>query len=592
MRHSTPLPPSALRSSLGILTLLLGGTILSDTGLSTEYHVGTPAAITAAMATAQPGDTLTMDSGTWTDAAIVFRGQGSNDLPILLRALSPGAVTLTGKSTLRIAGTYLSVDGLAFRGGYAPSGAVIEFRDPSNGAGSSHCRMTNCTIADYNPPNDSTDYKWISLYGAYNRVDHCALSGKTHSGTTLVVWLSNTPNYHLIDHNYFGPRPALGYNGGETIRVGTSDWSMYDSFTTVESNVFDRCDGEMEIISNKSCGNIYRYNTFLNSKGTLTLRHGNRCRVEGNFFFGNGISTTGGIRIIGEDHVVVNNYVAGTNGTGFRAALSMVDGIADSPLNGYYQVKRAVVAYNTFVGNYRTFDIGAGKSSSNVLPPLDCRIANNVVLATSGPIVTYTDTPINLSWEGNIFYGASVGLTPLPSGITVVDPRLAAVGADGLRHIEGSSPAINASVGSTPVVVDDMDGQQRDATPDVGADEFSAGPAVRKPLLPADVGPGTGTTDVGDRPVLQPGETRLEMNYPNPFNPSTTIGFHVSATGRAVVEVFDLLGTRVATLFDGTAHAGISYAVKFDASALATGVYFTRLVAGERHVVQKMVLTR
>ena len=403
--------------------------------------------ISAAMATALPGDTLTMDSGTWTNAAIIFRGNGTAAQPIVLRAASPGAVTLTGTSTLRIAGSYLVVDGLAFRDGYAPSGSIVEFRDPSGGAGSTYCRMTNCTIADYNPPNDSTDYKWVSLYGANNRVDHCAISGKTHSGTTLVVWLSSTPNYHRIDHNYFGPRPPLGYNGGETIRIGTSDWSMYDSFTTVESNVFDRCNGETEIISNKSCGNIYRYNTFLNCDGTLTLRHGNRCRVEGNFFFGNGLSGTGGIRIIGEDHCVVNNYVTGTRGTGFRAALSMVDGIANSPLNGYFQVKRAIVAYNTFVENTRTFDIGAGKDADNVLPPVDCLVSNNVVLASSGPIVTLTDSPLNLTWAGNLFFGASVGVTPLPTGITVTDPRLAPIGPDGLRHLDPASPAINAAVG-------------------------------------------------------------------------------------------------------------------------------------------------
>ena len=39
------------------------------------------------------------------------------------------------------------------------------------------------------------------------------------------------PNYHLISHNYFGFRPALGVNGGETIRVGTSEWSFNTSRT-------------------------------------------------------------------------------------------------------------------------------------------------------------------------------------------------------------------------------------------------------------------------------------------------------------------------------------------------------------------------
>jgi len=59
---------------------------------------------------------------------------------------------------------------------------------------------------------------------------------------------------------------------------------MRNSRAVVESNLFDRCDGELEIISSKSCENVYRHNTFLDCAGMLTLRHGNRCTVEGNFF--------------------------------------------------------------------------------------------------------------------------------------------------------------------------------------------------------------------------------------------------------------------------------------------------------------------
>jgi poly(beta-D-mannuronate) lyase len=83
----------------------------------------------------------------------------------------------------------------------------------------------------------------------------------------------------------------------------------------VERNLFEECNGETEIISSKSCGNTYRYNTFRKCQGTLTLRHGNRCLVEGNFFFGEGVSSTGGIRVIGEDHRMQNNYLTGLKGT-------------------------------------------------------------------------------------------------------------------------------------------------------------------------------------------------------------------------------------------------------------------------------------
>jgi poly(beta-D-mannuronate) lyase len=367
---------------------------------------------------------------------------------------------------------------------------VVEFRNGS--LESSRCRLTNSSISNYSPADINTDNKWISLYGWYNRVDHCSIQGKTNSGTTLVVWLTSHPNYHQVDHNYFGPRSVLGFNGGETIRVGTSDWSMFDSFTTVEFNLFDQCNGEIEVVSNKSCGNVYRSNTFRSCQGTLTLRHGNRCTVDGNFFLANNATNSGGIRIIGEDHVVINNYIANTGGTSYKAGITMMDGIPNSPLSGYFQVKRAKVLFNTLVDDRLTFNIGAGHDSSLTLPPLDCIIANNVIFGTSGPFFTMNDTPINMTYEGNIYYSATLGIAT--SGFTRIDPRLSTVGSDGLRRLSDTSPAINAASGSYPVVTTDMDGQERDAQADAGADEYSTGPVLRRPLTMADVGPVTSTT--------------------------------------------------------------------------------------------------
>ena len=159
----------------------------------------------------------------------------------MLRARSYSDVTLSRTSKIQNAGNYLVVENLMFQNGNSAPDPVVEFRNGS--LESSYCRFTNSSIANYSPADINTDNKWVSLFGSYNRVDHCSIKGKTNSGTTLVVWLTNHANYHQIDHNYFGFRPILGFNGGETIRVGTSDWSMYDSFTIVENNLFDKCNG-------------------------------------------------------------------------------------------------------------------------------------------------------------------------------------------------------------------------------------------------------------------------------------------------------------------------------------------------------------
>jgi hypothetical protein len=87
-------------------------------------------------------------------------------------------------------------------------------------------------------------------------------------------------------------------------------------------------------------------------------------------------------------------------------------------------------------------------------------------------------------------------------------------------------------------------------------------------------------------------EFRLDANYPNPFNPSTTIRFTLAEDGKATLRVFNMLGQEVATLFDGEVQAGRVQQVKFDASGLPTGSYVAKLEAAGRQVMQKMVLMK
>ena len=484
----------------------------------------------------------------------------------------------------------------SFRGGNSFPNPVIQFRNPSRGTTATHCRVTNCAISSYSPAGTEDDTKWVSFYGTWNRLDHCAIEGKTNKGATVVVWRPDTTAQdHRIDRNYFGPRLVVRDNDAETIRVGTSDQSLSASRTVVEENLFDRCNGEIEIISNKSCENVYRYNTFIRCRGTLTLRHGNRCRVEGNFFVGFGEPGSGGIRIIGEDHVVVNNYVTATAGNGFRSALSLVNGVPNSLLNEYYQVKRAVVAFNTLAGNATAITIGAGASGTQTLPPANCVIASTIITGSRSPLVTFAAAPESLIWAGNLFWGASAGIAPLPASNQVADPLLGAPDTLGVRWLLAGSPAIDASAG-VPAGLSpeaDMDGQPRDQAPDIGADELSRAPVLRRPLARADVGPGSegGTTGLRASGAGIPGMLTLRQNYPNPFNPSTTVPFVVGTRGRARLEVFDLRGHRVAVLFDGPAAPGRTYTARFEGSHLSTGVYYCKLTSsGSARVIRMMLL--
>jgi hypothetical protein len=99
-----------------------------------------------------------------------------------------------------------------------------------------------------------------------------------------------------------------------------------------------------------------------------------------------------------------------------------------------------------------------------------------------------------------------------------------------------------------------------------------------------------------------PIEFALKQNYPNPFNPETSIKFSVEQTGRATLEIFNLLGQKVATLFDDVVEAGFYQTVKFSAAggsasggngaSLTSGIYFYRLESGGRTEVKKLTLLK
>jgi hypothetical protein len=83
----------------------------------------------------------------------------------------------------------------------------------------------------------------------------------------------------------------------------------------------------------------------------------------------------------------------------------------------------------------------------------------------------------------------------------------------------------------------------------------------------------------------------LKPNYPNPFNPQTRIEYGLPRAGTVKLEVFDILGRKTAELVSGVQPAGI-HTVTFNASGLASGVYYCRLQAGDFTRIQKMLLLR
>lgn len=97
-------------------------------------------------------------------------------------------------------------------------------------------------------------------------------------------------------------------------------------------------------------------------------------------------------------------------------------------------------------------------------------------------------------------------------------------------------------------------------------------------------------TSTGDD-VNIPKEFSLGQNFPNPFNPSTTIAYNVKETAQVTIKVYDMIGNEVATLVDEVKPAG-SYNVSFDASKLSSGVYLYKMRAGNFVQIRKLVLMK
>lgn len=381
------------------------------------------AAEVAALGTVAAGTEVVWAKGVYADAVVTIQCAGTAEKPVVFRAEEAGEVRFTGTSRLTVKGAGAVASGFWWQDPTAVKSKAVITLD----RGSEDCTVEQCAITgDKTAYAGDVDAKWVSLYGRNHLITGCTFRDKRNMGTLLVVWLEDgiVPRHKIVANRF--ERPATLYdddgkarNGQETIRIGDSSTSMQDAECTVEGNYFYHCHGEQaEIVSNKSCANLYRRNLFEESKGSLTLRHGNRCWVTGNYFLGNGMDGTGGVRIIGEDHTVENNYMERLRGSGYKTALCLVRGQKNPALNGYWQVQRAVVRRNVAVDCRYAFQVNYGSSASQVEPVVSTTIADNIVSLSSASdyaVNCETNPAPDITWSDNTFYGGKQSGVKLPT---------------------------------------------------------------------------------------------------------------------------------------------------------------------------------
>ena len=571
-----------------ILLILL---VISITIIASNSKVSSVSVFNSALTLANPGDSITLANQTWQNAVISFTGKsGTAVAPIVLCAETAGKAIFAGSSNLSIGGNYLVVDGLFFNGAVSSTSNLVQFR--TIGANyANHCRLTRTAFVDCNPPINTTQIIWVNLYGTYNRVDHCYFSGKNNQGPICQLTRDiPDPNYCHIDSNYFAELPNLGINGGETVKLGSGKYSLFNSNSVVEYNLFEKCNGEIETVSNKSSENIVRYNTFVNNEGTVCIRQGRKVQVYGIFFFGNNTPNTGGIRVHGRDHVVFNNYFADLGGNDTRSALSLEDGwaVADTSTSAaYFPIKNLLIANNTFINCANNINIGIQGDASSIQAPDSVTLANNVVYATKSnvisPIITQVNVPTHVTWASNYMYGTNLGIS-VPNGVNTTTNPLMALQSDGLYRLVTNSPLINASSLKYTFLTTDIDGQLRDSQPDIGADEVSTSTKTVRPLTANDVGPGNLDLILEINVVKENSDKSIFdifQNYPNPFSGSTSISYRIDQLSKVQLHVFDLFGREITTLVQRVQLPG-TYNVLLDSKKHSTndGVYFCRISVG------------
>jgi poly(beta-D-mannuronate) lyase len=454
--------PSIIRLSF----LFLVGAFCSVTASAATYEVSSIPELQTRIDLAVPGDTIVVNNGIYTTSAyITVTRQGTADEPIRIVAKTIGGVEITGTHgfDVRSPAAYVEIAGFTF----THQSGRNQIR-----SGATHIRFA------HNFFECTGDGAYLTIAGGHAEVDRNEFRNKQTLGNMIDVRGSGSQiaQHVWIHHNYFHDFLSPGGNGAETIRFGLSGLSLSNGFGLIEFNVFQRCTGENELISNKSSSNVYRYNTILDSAGgELTLRHGNDVLVYGNYF-----RNTAGIRIFGDRHTIFSNYLEASTGINIgNGAGEVADG---APLTTHDRPDNAIIVFNTLVDNPRNYFM---TGRTNGLGATDTVFANNILqgggaaASLNGP---YTDGV----WGGNIIWNTA-GPGAMPAGTyDEVDPLLEPK-ANGVFRPQAGSPAINSAGGDYPLVTVDLDGQPRTEPKDKGADEVSSEPVTATFLTPGDI---------------------------------------------------------------------------------------------------------
>ncbi|MEQ7799788.1 polysaccharide lyase 6 family protein [Pedobacter sp. ASV1-7] len=449
---------------MSLLLLLLTGSLTTSAATIT---VASLAELQKAIEKAVAGDVILLKSGVYVSTEdIIVKRAGTKEKPITIAAQTIGETEISGTGGIGIKspGAYIIIRGFKFSNSAGKNDLA---------GGTAFCRWTRNI---FECPGEGN---YLTINGADHQVDYNTFQNKNSMGKFIGVRGTGKQIAERlwIHHNYFYNFSPQTGNGAEAVQFGLSGFSLSSSNSIFEHNLFEKCDGEAELLSVKSSAVTVRYNTVRDCKAHITLRHGNFNKVYGNYF-----SNTPGLRIFGDDHLIYSNYFENCN-----PAINIGNGgaeVADgAPLTSHDRPDRVLIAFNTLVNNKKNIVLNPRKPVE--LGATDITIINNVI--QGGEEAALINGPfLNPKWEGNIIYQTK-GAGNMPEGsYKTFDPKMVK-NATGTFHLEKAIAGLNAT-GAYPMITVDMDGQSRKQPLQVGADQISKDPVIARILTPELVG--------------------------------------------------------------------------------------------------------
>ncbi len=374
----------------------------------------------------------------------------------------------------------------------------------------------------------------INISGNNNIIENCSVHDNRNTGLHLTVSGTGVgPSNNLIVNcdAYRNYDPPIGGNADGF----SAKWAIGPN------NVFRGC----RAFNNSDDGwDLWMGTSPVLIENCYAFRNGVDSWHSGSFD-GNGNGFKLGGSYVATPHVVRNCVSfdnAGNGGRGF-----------DENNNTAGQTLYNCTAYRNLGDNYH-FKNTVVDSQTHVIK--NCISFNGAVAITSG-------IQAKNSWQG---------FTVTNADFVSLDTSMATAP----RNSDGSLPAIfflHLALGSSMIDAGENVGLPFNGkAPDLGAFE-------------------TGTVTGMQRGENLPLEFTLDQNFPNPFNPTTTIRYWLPSAGPVLMRVYDTLGREVAVLVTAVQSPG-EHLVEFDASTLTSGIYFARLAGGTRTKTIKLVLTK